>query len=270
MATIRSEPLGDYERKRGRAMEHFEALHASVERFTDRDREAVLGQFDAEAGRYVFKVPLEGIYSDWALWLGDFAYDTRASLDYLITALVRRGGNEENESSQFPIYGIDRIGWRGVNRYWDDDPRERIAKNLRGTPDGTKAALKPLQPFFGVPRTDPTRHPLFALQVLSNRDKHRRLNLLAHRADIHFVDGAGRPRFRGPSARGRITGHEEAGEYVATLVVGDELDGDVWLRHSYDVQLDEPPELLGNLIETLSEINQFIDSRVVPTVAALL
>ncbi|MDX6624222.1 MAG: hypothetical protein QOE75_2154 [Solirubrobacterales bacterium] len=251
-------------------MEHFEVLRMSVEQFTQRDRKDVQGQFDEAASQYVFKVPLEGIHSEWPLWLGDFVYDMRASLDYLVTALIRSTGNEESEASQFPIYGIDRIAWQDVDEHWEGDPRRRIARSLKGTPDGTKAALKPLQPFFGVPRTDPPRHPLFALQVLSNRDKHRRLNLLAHRAKVEFVDADGRPLFRGPPAHGRIAGRQEAGEYIATLATNRKHDGDVWLRHSYDVQLDEPPELVGDLIEALSSINQFIDARVVPSVTGLL
>ena len=92
-------------------MHHFDCLRKSVEGFTNADREAILGEFDANASKYVFHVPVEPTDANWTLLLGDFIYDTRANLDYLITALIRSTGKEEHETSPFPIYGIDRVGW---------------------------------------------------------------------------------------------------------------------------------------------------------------
>lgn len=213
---------------------------------------------------------MKGISADWPVQLGDFVYDARASLDYLITALIRSAGNQETNGSQFPIYGIDRIPWQKIDGYWEDDPRKTIARNLKGTPEGTKAALKPLQPFFGVPQIDPSRHPLFSLQVMTNRDKHRRLNLLAHRAEIDFVDGNGRRLFDGTPAHSQVVSDERGEGYDLRLTVKRDLGPEVWLHHSYEVHLGEPPELIGDLIATLSGINRFIDERVRPTVVNLM
>jgi hypothetical protein len=51
-------------------MDHFDALRESVEDFTNRDREIVRGEIDADARQYVFEVPLERHPPDWALTLG--------------------------------------------------------------------------------------------------------------------------------------------------------------------------------------------------------
>jgi hypothetical protein len=183
-----SEPLRDYERKRSRATKHFDRLRESIQRFTDLEAERrVRGKFNAIGSQYVFEVPLGKIDPDWTLMLGDFVYNTRAALDYLITALIRSAGNQEHEKSQFPIYGIlPNVGWQNMDQWWDNDPSGAIARYLKDTPAGTKAALKPLQPFYGIPAVNPDRHPLAHLQLLSNRDKHRRLNLLVRNASLDF------------------------------------------------------------------------------------
>jgi hypothetical protein len=130
--------LRDYELKRGRAMHHFYVLRESVEGAINTERELVPGEFDPNAGKYRFQVPLERIDPGWVLRLGEFVYNTRASLDYLITALIRSTGNEENEFSEFPIYGIERISWQDIDQWWEKDPKGRIRRKLRGTPAGTK------------------------------------------------------------------------------------------------------------------------------------
>jgi hypothetical protein len=223
------------------------------------------------ASQYVFDVPLEPIDPEWPLLVGDLVYDKRASLDYLITALIRSTGNEETETSSFPIYSIKRIeDWRGAEERWDKDASGGIARSLKGTPSDTKEVLKPLQPFHEVPRSNPWGHPLFSLQTLSNRDKHRRLNLLARQADISFVTAGGKSLFHGQPSPVRITDSEERGGFTARLAVEDQFDGEVLLASTYDVRLHEPPWLIGNLIDTLTEINQFIDARVMQAVTAML
>jgi len=265
--------LWDYERKRARAMLHLDVLRESVEGFTNVKRQRVLGEFDADASQHIFEVPLEGIDPEWALLVGDFVYDARASLDYLITALIRSTGKQEHDASQFPIYGIGRkpgASWLEVEQRWDTDPGGGIRRNLDRTPPATKAALKQLQPFYGVPTTNPVQHSLFALQTLSNRDKHRRLNLLVHRAAINFVDAGGQPIFQGPALHGRIAKPDEGDTYTVTLAVNEKQHVDVYLLPTYDVRLNEPPELMGGLIETLTCIDQFIDGRVLPAIRGLL
>jgi hypothetical protein len=55
MATL----LEGHKRKRARAMQHFESLRQSVDRFVSRVRDAVAGDFADDAGTYIFRMPSE-------------------------------------------------------------------------------------------------------------------------------------------------------------------------------------------------------------------
>jgi hypothetical protein len=69
----------------------------------------------------------------------------------------------------------------------------------------------------------------------------------------------------------RIDQRGEGDTYTVTFTVTPEYANmDMYLLTSYQVALHEPPELICDLVETLSGINQFIDSRVVPAVRTLL
>jgi hypothetical protein len=264
--------LWDYERKRGRAMFHLDVLTEIIEGARRRNRDRVLGEYNRDSGQYVFEAPLEPLPEDVPLVLGDFIQNRRASLDYLITALIHAASNEEHERSQFPIYGINRIGWQDIDKWWEDDPSGVIERNLEGTPPGTKAALKKLQPFYGGPfgGANPMAHPLFKLQAMSNRDKHRRLNLLENRAAVDFVDARGERLFYGPKGFGRIAESRERDTYTATLRTDEKPDVDVYLLPSYDVAFGEPPELVDVVLDVLTDINKFIDRGVLPTIRGLM
>jgi hypothetical protein len=111
---------------------------------------------------------------------------------------------------------------------------------------------------------------LFALRELSNRDKHRRLNLLRRTAEVDFVDAHGKPIYEGPAVHAGIAESYEGDTYTARLTVQEKLDVDVYLLPAYHVRLDEPPKLFGDLIDTLAGINDFIDRWVLPTIRGLL
>lgn len=265
-----SDFLSDYERKRGRALHHFNCLRDLAKRFSETDRPPVRGQLQPDSAHHGFHVPLERIDPKVGVILGDFIYDTRASLDYLITALIRSTGNEENDSSQFPIYTPGHIGIDRIHQWWDS--AREVSRKLDGTPPATKATLKRLQPFDDVPRRDPLRHSLAVLAAMSNRDKHRRLNLLAHRASIDFVYDGGKPVFdAGTPLYSWIPERDERDAYVVSLGLGPEkANMDVYLLATYEIALDEPPEVFGELVEVLTGINQFIDRGVLPVVRSLL
>jgi hypothetical protein len=60
---------------------------------------------------------------------------------------------------------------------------------------------------------------------------------------------------------------DEGDTYVVSLgLTPEKANMDVYLLASYEVTLNEPPEVIGELVEVLSGINQFIDIRVLPTV----
>lgn len=262
--------LRDYKLKRARARHHLDELRRSIQDFRDINREAVRGIFDPEKEMYRFEVPLEDPDPAWALGLGDYAYNARASLDYLITALVRSAGNDENWRSEFPIHGTDPYRWRESEEDWEKDARKTIGRQLDGTPGTTKAALKRLQPFYGAPhRTNPMTHPLTTLKLLSNQDKHRRLNLLARNAQVEFTDPEGKPLYRVPTPDLPVAEANE-GTYAVLLNARRNLGVDVFFKPAYDVRLNEPPELTGNLINRLEAIDRFIDVEVLPVIKGVL
>lgn len=264
--------LADYERKRGRAVLHLDALRAGVQRFSESQRGPIKGELQPNGTEYEFRLPAERFDPDWQLLIGDFAYNARASLDYLITALVRSTGSEEDKGNEFPIYvPFGEVTWETIHDWWDTSPS--VGKQLQHTPTHTRAALKQLQPFYGVPMTDPDRHPLRALYILNNRDKHRSLNLIADAATIKFIDAEGQPRFHGldfPYRTVPTEGNEGHTPAVFLTVPADYPEMDVYLLASKQVAFHQPPELIGEVVETLTGIQEFIESRVLPAVRSLL
>ena len=156
-----------------------------------------------------------------------------------------------------------------MHEWWDRAPE--VKRQLKGTPPATRAALKKLQPFYGEPIENADWHPLFFLSELSNRDKHRRLNVLARRADWEFVDAEGKPIFDVSTVEGRVAESDKGGTYRVTLTVRpDHANVEMYLLSAYQISLDEPPQLIGDLVQTITRINQFVDNRVLPTVKSLL
>jgi hypothetical protein len=85
-----------------------------------------------------------------------------------------------------------------------------------------------------------------------------------------FVDAEHQPLFEGPPPAARLEESGEKDAYLVTLRVRKQFDDDVFLIPGYDVRLNEPPYLIGDLLETLDAIRDFTAARVLPTVRALL
>jgi hypothetical protein len=267
--------LRDYELKRERAGGHLEVLRRSIRDSTGATPEAIPGEYDAKNRRWVFRPQLGTVDESWAVLLGDLVYNARAALDYLVTALIRSNGGVEDHRSEFPIYGIDPgrespKHWTKIQGWWDRDPHGEIKRKLAGTPAAAKEVLRPLQPFYGTPRTNPSQHSLFQLQQLSNRDKHRRLNLLARVADIQFVDSSGASFYPGAAHRVRVPVTSGSEEYTVILTVTEDDPREMSLVGTTAIHLHEPPELTGEAIETLERILSYLDTVVAPTVKQLL
>jgi hypothetical protein len=268
-----SDSLTDYELKRGRAVLHLNALRDGVQRITKNKLDPIKGELQPNGLEYEFRFPPERFDPDWQLLIGEFAYNMRASLDYLVTALVRSTGEEVNNRNEFPIHmpPFGNVTWSNVSQWWDVSAK--VGRQLENTPPGTRAALKQLQPFDGPPMTNPFGHPLKALYELNNRDKHRSLNLIARAARFEFVDASGKPVFggvpyfhRSPPSEGN-EGHTS--DVLLTVPAG-QPEMDVYLLATQEVAFHQPPELIGEVVQTLTGVQQFIDSRVVPTVRSLL
>lgn len=268
-----SDLLADYERKRRWAVLHLNDLSEGIKRFSEPQRGPIKGELQPNGTEYEFRLPPERFDPDWQLLIGDFAYNLRASLDYLITALVRSTGKQENKSNEFPIYSppFGNVTVETVGDWWDNS--DKVEGQLHNTPSATRAALKPLQPFYGIPVADHVRHPLNALYVLNNRDKHRSLNLIARAATLKFIDADGKPLWQGGDLPHRsVPSERDEGQTpdVFLTVPADRANMDVYLLATYKVAFHQPPELIGDVVETLTGIQDFIDRGVLPAVKGLL
>jgi hypothetical protein len=94
---------------------------------------------------------------DWALRAGEAVHNLRSALDHLVFAASKRPNNR----TQFPIY-VDRCEFEVLSK-----------RQIPRIPPAMRAVIEEAQPF-----DDPYGHgwhPLEALRVLSNADKHRDL-----------------------------------------------------------------------------------------------
>jgi hypothetical protein len=118
-----------------------------------------------------------------ALLVGEGVHQLRAALDNLVVALADQAAGvtlppEKVTSFQFPIA---------------DTPEKYDAqakRHLKGLPEDIVSRIEEVQPYhlldyiFGDPQPIPLWHEnLHLLRELSNHDKHRRINVLLHRAD---------------------------------------------------------------------------------------
>jgi hypothetical protein len=108
---------------------------------------------------------------------GDFLYNVRAALDYLIAALVP---SSERSHVMFPcLYEpIWQIPFKQGENQDRTDSRQKWNTTVRKMPDEAVTILKSLQP-VNEAANFPNFHVLGMLNRLSNRDRHRQLTVLA-------------------------------------------------------------------------------------------
>lgn len=148
-----------------------------------------------------------------ALLVGEGVHQLRAALDNLIVALADQSAGvtlppEKVTSFQFPIA---------------DTPEKfdaQAKRHLTGLPEDVVRRIKEVQPYhlldyvFGDPQpihlNDENLH---RLRELSNHDKHRRINVLLHRADHFAVHHSSAV----PPTMELNTGYVHDGDVVATV-----------------------------------------------------
>ena len=166
-----------------RAKEHLTELTEEWQRWRDveQEYEARVEIQSHEDGRWINvrgHVPRKDIDDDLAVFgrfvaiVGDIAANTRDALDHIETALTR------STEAHFPIITEDI--WKpdldpdtGEDR--NKSRAESFRKNTPGTPAGTRAFIKALQPIQRDPQF-PENDPLAFLRRLTNADKHRTLH----------------------------------------------------------------------------------------------
>lgn len=146
-------------------------LDKHVGRYLDSDPYGMRFQYDTDLNMFAYIIHVSAEPTlDIAVRFGDLVHNLRSALDHLAWQLVVAGGNTprtEPPATQFPIYteSITRTG------------KPRIINIPPGVSGRMMGTLEGMQPYHR--RDNPKLHPLGILQDLSNRDKHRTLNLTA-------------------------------------------------------------------------------------------
>jgi hypothetical protein len=150
---------------------HFETLGSEWQAFIDTQPYGLTLDRDLEARTIwvTFQI-LKPIPPEIALIAGDVVQNLRASLDYVVAELVdKHRGNTRR--SQFPVYVRERAFICDV-RFREKSRKPGPLNAIPATSDDW-AFIERLQPYQ---RTHRAKHdPLYALNYLSNRDKHRTL-----------------------------------------------------------------------------------------------
>jgi hypothetical protein len=159
-----------------RAVDHLNAI-------TEETGALIEHGFEAPSGKKIEELEDGWVVIRWgdipplsprfALYLGDYLHNVRASLDYLVYELVIANGQDPGSHSQFPIY--DSL------TKWTQDIEERDPtlkpSPVEGVSNAAFEAIKAMQPFRKKSRSARQNHALMHLLRLSNADKHRSLHV---------------------------------------------------------------------------------------------
>jgi hypothetical protein len=160
-----------------RGREHLKTLDDEVWRFHDDDPYAVVAEFDHERAQNVARFrKLKVIpHTRWGLIVGDAVHNARSALDYIAWRLA--GSIIGDRDTLFPI-----CRWP---TQFDPFVKTRLARIHRTI----VAEIRTLQPCFGP---DPDRNPLWLLQELDARDKHKLIAVTDSVTRIQSISGTGK------------------------------------------------------------------------------
>ena len=199
--------------KIARAHEHCSALDDEIRSFINSKPYRISYEFNPENREHMWKLVTDPptIPSRIHAIIGDALYNWRSSLDHVVWQLVLANGGQPDLRTEFPIF-------------IDLDKFERESKRkLRGVSETAKSFIARVQPCYGGYEI------LWALQELSNMDKHRHLPIV-------FVNVT--------QVTSQIPFPIEAGQKVQMLInTGPVVRGTVLVAVVHDeVEMDFEPE----------------------------
>ncbi len=193
---------------------------------------------------------------EWAVSIGEIAYNLRSSLDHLIWQLVVHNGETPTTSIQFPIFP-DKAKYNRA-----------LKRQLKGVDTPSRKMIEEVQPYQ---ESSETGLFLRVLHSICNIDKHRHLNLVDHYSSMsaHLKEDVKRELLPEGLSGGvslylylEGTGEEHKVELDVDLQVCF-MDRDIWetgVRYQSTVegsQLPYPP-----VISTLSDCVTAVDNIV--------
>ena len=141
-----------------RAYEHCSTLDNAIKSFIDSENHVVTHQFDPETFEHIWRLESDPppIHSIIYALIGNALHNFRDALDHIVWQLVLANGKTPSRSNASPIY-IDEVQYKN-----------RGQRKLQGVYADAKAIISKAQPCHGGHQI------LWALEELSNIDKHRR------------------------------------------------------------------------------------------------
>jgi hypothetical protein len=169
-------PLDGAKQKLLRADEHLEALHLMLQGMTPGHCELVPEE-DHQNNIGVLRARLPKPPLRLSVLIGDFLFNIRSALDYLVWQLVLINKCEPGKSTMFPITSNPKT-------FADEIRRNR----LKGVSAAAQKAIESLQPYHTG------NESLAVLAKLHNTDKHQAFNLttaVAHDTHVEWKDEKG-------------------------------------------------------------------------------
>jgi hypothetical protein len=147
--------------KIARAEVHLSDLDRQMAKWLAKNKVRVVHNHDPKTGIHeLIAQPLPDIPRQWGAVLGDFGYNLRAALEYMVELLVLANGNTPKRTNQFPIVS-------------DRRDAHLIAVQLDGVHPDAIAEITKRQPYER--RNGEDRDVLEIVGSLANVDKHHRL-----------------------------------------------------------------------------------------------
>jgi hypothetical protein len=152
---------------------HLDALDAEFWRFHADNSYTVVIEHDSDQSKYLarFKVLKPMPQHNWGLILGDAVHNARSALDYIAWRLA--GSDPTDTKTQFPICA---------------DPTKFYSNRVRRMHPEVQTLIRDLQPYQ---RPDPYHHPLWLLQELDARDKHKLIAVTESFLGLQSISGKG-------------------------------------------------------------------------------
>ncbi len=254
--------------KVARAKQHLKELETEISEGAGKTYGIVLDHHP-ETGKQVIraKAPRD-LLLRWGIITGDIAHNCHSALDHVVWQLVERR-HQKHGRQAFPIYSeIREFAEAGLDQ-------------IAGIGKEATAIIERLQPYHGGDKYN--LETLWILRELSNRDKHRVVNVVAFAAQVSEVRAIeGRPIENtvsvGPSVQDfqstdfkwtRRPGELEDGAIVHEFT-DEELSLGMNVQHAsyFEIKFEESAPAVGglfvhrtlaNLIRTTEEIIELFD-----------
>ncbi len=232
-----------------RAKEHFRYLQAQIVTFLAQNPYGIVIDQDKKTGEAIWYARVsQEPPGQWAAIVGDIVHNLRAALDHIVFQLI---GDPQNEYSEFPS------SWKA--EHYESSGRGKI----KGVPVAAETIIQTVQPYQ---RGDAYHaHPLYLLNELARRDRHRLLNIVGAAARIQqFTIGKGdihidRLEIGGP----QFVCPLKDGAQIIRLKMTAEPPVDVESQFAFEIAFEEIGPAKGQtVVPLLQQLISFVDGIV--------